>query len=163
MPSAVFFSSRSAIQIPDWCCVRHQHWTDLGTCLWQRRNYKLRTSVHRPQFGYQGKNFSVSFWISLPFALKGVIISLLSHIWFLYNHFIPDLSTIFPSTDDENICAHIFLCSGRSPPQYRVPLLPGSHLQQRHWSLHQRRITEDLASQYVAISQSYLLFSLWVS
>lgn len=56
-----------------------------------------------------------------------------------------------PSTDEENIWTHIFICGGRSPPKHRVPFLPGSHLYQRHRSLHQWHITEDLASQYVAL------------
>lgn len=54
------------------------------------------------------------------------------------------------STDEEDICAHIYLRGRRPPTKHRVPLLNRSHLQQRHRSLHQWPITEDLASQYVA-------------
>lgn len=57
MSSALFFSSRSAIQIPGWGCVWHQHWTDLGTCLWEGRNHKLWTSLLGGQFWHPGKSF----------------------------------------------------------------------------------------------------------
>lgn len=68
--SALSFSSRSAIQIPGWCCVWHQYWTDLGTCLWERRNYKLWTPLHGPQFGHTGKNFTTKFQMSVPLEKK---------------------------------------------------------------------------------------------
>lgn len=63
MPSAVFFSSRSAIQVPVWQRVRHQHRTDLGPRLRERRDYKLRAAV-QGQFGHPGKDLSASFFQS---------------------------------------------------------------------------------------------------
>lgn len=70
MPSAVFFSSRSAIQIPVWQRVRHQHRTDLGTGLREGRDYKLRAPV-QGQFGHPGKDLSASFFVLLCFGAKG--------------------------------------------------------------------------------------------
>lgn len=70
MPSAVFFSSRSAIQIPVWQCVWHQHRTDLGPGLWERRDYKLRAPV-QGQFGHPGKDLSASFLSVTAFGIAG--------------------------------------------------------------------------------------------
>lgn len=78
----MFFSSRSTIQIRGWCCVRHQHWTDLACRLWQRRNCKLWTSLHGRQFWHPGKNFG-------SYLLHWEVYAILSwsNITFLCNHF----------------------------------------------------------------------------
>lgn len=61
--SVLPLSSRSTIQISDWCCVWHQHWADLGgTYLWERRDYQLWASVQEPQYVHPGENFSFSFF-----------------------------------------------------------------------------------------------------
>lgn len=70
MPLAVFFSSRSTIQIPDRCRVWHQRWTNLGASLWERRNYKLWAALHGSEFGNPGKIFSYSTCIFQTLALK---------------------------------------------------------------------------------------------
>lgn len=64
-------------------------------------------------------------------------------------HVISSNVIIFGQTGKENIRPNLFICGGGSTCKYRVLLLSGCRLQQRHWSLHQRNIPKDVPSQYV--------------
>lgn len=104
MPSVVFFSSRSAIQVPVWQRVRHQHRTDLGPRLRERRDCKLRSAV-QGQFGHPGKDLSASFLkkILLFLVLKAALFS--PHSLFLpsfhvrsFNNFCQQMKKILAPT-----------------------------------------------------------------
>lgn len=133
--TASICSPWTADQLPGWWGVRHEHWANMGTGLRKRGNHQLRTALQRRRARISGAFFTTNL-------LKCVVRTTVAHV-------ISSNIVIFHQTGKENIWPNLFLCGGWSTCKYRILLLSGCRLQQRHWSLHQRNIPKDIPSQYV--------------
>ncbi|CAG13756.1 unnamed protein product, partial [Tetraodon nigroviridis] len=62
----------SAIQVPVWQRVRHQHRTDLGPRLRERRDYKLRAAVQGQSFNNFCQQMKKIFAPTSSYVVEGL-------------------------------------------------------------------------------------------